>query len=470
MVKKNHNLDTFFKKKLTGYEAPEQKGNWQLLNHLLEERERRKRIAWRIFFGSLFLVFLFISYIIFVSSNKENNRVAVNNKNSGSVVPSASVADSTLNESSGNGKTPVNENNTAAEASAGNASENKNVAEASKNIVEAAQVNTKKMASKNTPAKQTNRAVQVAKMENQRKPAPANSKNEKLPSNANVDVNLSKKESVIPSNKNAKAEEKEITTPEIARNDIDNVGVEDSAIAAQPVAEISVPDTVAVNAPKDSAAKNSVSDTSKARSKTLSVPFFNVHAGLNLYRTQSQSLSDERHVSPLVGIELMYPLSQHFSAGVGAIYSLQAGYHLSDTSTQVTYFLEKNVSQQVILIRKQHKVYVPLTLYYHVSDRHVISCGVQWSYLVNTVGDYSEIKTTSGNTTQSKRDNVKGYMDGIKSSALSLSVGYRFSLSKKFDISARAIQDVSDSYTPQYFYGVNASPSWSLLTFLSVKF
>jgi len=86
------------------------------------------------------------------------------------------------------------------------------------------------------------------------------------------------------------------------------------------------------------------------------------------------------------------------------------------------------------------------------------------------VGDYYETETMSGTTTQSQKGNVKGYMDGIKPSAFSLSVGYKFSLSKRFDISMRATQDLSDSYTSQYFSGVNTAPTWSLQTFVSIKF
>src|SRR6185295_18826278 len=115
------------------------------------------------------------------------------------------------------------------------------------------------------------------------------------------------------------------------------------------VAETSAPlpdSTVAVNTSPDSVAKDELKDSTIAKNKNQNhnVAFFNVQAELNLYHTQSQTLSDERHVSPLVGFELMYPLSQHFSAGLGMIYSLQGGYHLSDTATQVTFFLEKNVS------------------------------------------------------------------------------------------------------------------------------
>jgi hypothetical protein len=468
MAKKN-NLDNFFREKLSGYETPERKGNWQLLNHLLEERERRRRMAWRIFFGSLFLVFLFVGYMIFIPGNKENKSVAVSSKNPGSATPAASVTKPAQNESSSNATTSAIENNTTAKASAGNSSENenKNVTVTPKNIAEAVPDNNQKATEKSTTAKQRKNIVQVTKRKKEKAAVAAN-KNKEHSTPANVDLNLSKKEDVTSPNVNIKAGEEKITTPEAAVNNI-SAEAKDSAVANQPVAEASVPDSV-VNAPADTLPKVAIKDSSKTKNNNSNVAFLNIHAGLNLYRTQSQTLSDERHISPLVGIELMYPLSQRFSAGVGAVYSLQAGYHLSDTSTQVTYFLEKNVSQQVILIRKQHRLYVPLTLYYNLSDKHTVSCGVQWSYLVNTVGDYTESQTTLGTTTQSKKDNVKGYMDGIKSSAVSLSVGYRYSLSKRFDISVRAVQDLSDSYIPQYFYGVNIDPSWSLQTFVSVKF
>src|SRR5689334_19788344 len=136
-----NNLDHFFREQLTDYEAVERKGNWQLMNHLLDARERRRKMAWRLFFGSLFLVFLFVGYMVFIPGSKENKNAAVKSENPGAAAPSASVVNSTGSENNSTAKTSVNENNIAEKASAANSSENenKNVTTAPKNIVEAAQ-------------------------------------------------------------------------------------------------------------------------------------------------------------------------------------------------------------------------------------------------------------------------------------------------------------------------------------------
>lgn len=152
------------------------------------------------------------------------------------------------------------------------------------------------------------------------------------------------------------------------------------------------------------------------------------------------------------------------------MYSLQGGYNLNDTVRQESYFLDKNVSQQSIQIYRLHKLYFPLTLYYTLAKRHSVLCAIQASYLVNTNGNYSEINTISGVTTGSQKNNVKGYMDGIKSTNISLSLGYKFSLSKRFGLSARFTRELTGSYSKEFFYGVNTKPTSSLQAFLLVKF
>src|ERR1044072_4388181 len=158
MAKKNLNMDNFFRKKLSGYEAPELKGNWQLLNHLLDARERRKRMAWKIFFGSLFLVCLLVGYFIFTPGNREGQQITANNKNSGSPISSAPVSDSIQNHTSGTIKTSSNENKITENAPT-NSIGNKDGDGIQKNIAENAQSNSVKTSTQKATAKQIQKAV-----------------------------------------------------------------------------------------------------------------------------------------------------------------------------------------------------------------------------------------------------------------------------------------------------------------------
>jgi hypothetical protein len=241
--------------------------------------------------------------------------------------------------------------------------------------------------------------------------------------------------------------------------------VKDSTAKDSLVAQAAQKDSVKTDSLKTTSVKDSVKMYGSGHGFGI-----NLFAGVNLYRTQSLSLIDERNVSPMIGMEVIHSISRHFEVGLGTWYSLQGGYNLADTSMQVSYFLEKNVAQHIILIHKQHRLYVPLTLYYTISDKHAVSGGILWSYLVNTVGNYYEMSDIAGSQSESQKDNVKGYMDGIKSSAFSFAAGYRYSLSKRFDLSLRIIEDLTGSYTKEYFNGVNTAPSWSMQTFVSIKF
>ena len=43
MKNKHSDLDSLFRKNIPDYEFSERKGNWELLNHLLKEQQRKKK-------------------------------------------------------------------------------------------------------------------------------------------------------------------------------------------------------------------------------------------------------------------------------------------------------------------------------------------------------------------------------------------------------------------------------------------
>ncbi|MBA2515157.1 MAG: outer membrane beta-barrel protein, partial [Solirubrobacterales bacterium] len=217
---------------------------------------------------------------------------------------------------------------------------------------------------------------------------------------------------------------------------------------------------------------DTVSDVAAKEEIPMQTDFlnWNVYAGINIYNATNTSLFSQQNISPIIGLEFMYSISPHFNVGLGSLYTLQGGYQLSDTATQETYFLDKNVSQEIIQIRQLHKLYFPLTLYYSIAKRHTVSAAVQLSSLLNTNGDYTEINKISDHTTFTQINDVKGYTDGIKPINVAVSLGYKFLLSTNFDLSARITQELKDSYTSGYFYGAASKPSLSFQTFLIVKF
>jgi hypothetical protein len=78
MAKNNHNLDNFFREKLSGYESPGKTGNWQLMNHLLEEKHRRRKMLKRFFLGMVLLVAVLSSYFIFIPGRDKSKNLASN--------------------------------------------------------------------------------------------------------------------------------------------------------------------------------------------------------------------------------------------------------------------------------------------------------------------------------------------------------------------------------------------------------
>lgn len=229
--------------------------------------------------------------------------------------------------------------------------------------------------------------------------------------------------------------------------------------------------------PKDTTDKNKsilpqVQNTSKSKEMIPTGTIFlntNFYAGLNIYSTSNASLRNQENVSPIVGLEFTYPIAKSFIAGLAGLYSSQGGYHLHDTATTETYFLDKNVSQQTIEIHRLHKLYFPFTLYYTIAERHSIIGAIQLSYLVNTSSNYTEINKTSGYVTETKKNNVSGYMDGINSTNISYSLGYKYSISKRLGLSTRITRELTDDYNKDHFKEIYPKSSFSFQTFLIIK-
>src|SRR4051812_21789519 len=95
MANKHQNLDNFFKEKLSGYEAPEKKGNWRLMNHLLDAHERRRKIVRGLLILSSFLVIIISTVFVVIPRSEKNKNANDNNKSNHSlIVPAPPAAQS----------------------------------------------------------------------------------------------------------------------------------------------------------------------------------------------------------------------------------------------------------------------------------------------------------------------------------------------------------------------------------------
>ncbi len=463
MAKQRPDFDGFFRENISEYELSKEKGNWKLLNHLLDEKERRKKNRLLLLF--IFSLFLLLSAGLFLVLPSQEMK-----ENAGTTIKSNAVAHSSEVPSS---------------------SEKENI-RASGNVVPS---------EKNKKGHGTDYNVQLKRNEKSPSTTEGRRENQLIVQKEDGEIarSVNKTEAPVP----------EMIPLDIISTKPGSLAVHDSGETILPEIKIyervvvtpsqiwkedsSTPNAVTIEAVNKSsfvydslsaksagndsldviANNNSSSDTttlkqiSSAKTRFLNL---NLFAGINIYSAANVSLSKAQNISPLIGLEFQHLITPHFSIGLGGFYSPQGGYHLSDTARKVSYFLDENVSQQTIQIQRLHKLYFPLILYYALSARHSVSAGVQLSYLINTVGDYADLIKVSGSTTASQKNNVRGYMDGIKSTNVSLSLGYKFSFTKRFDLSARISRELSPSYTTEYFYGVSTTPCWSLHTFLIARF
>lgn len=417
MAQKRQNIDNFFRENLSGFELSENKGNWELINQLLIEQERKnKKRKWLLFF------FIFNLNIIIVILS------------SGLLIlmPDAELKDNTNNTIEPSNTFTTTENNSF-----------KNESYKSKTIPSNNDENT------------NSKSLHVIKSENY----------------------LIKSQPKIALNDSDKTVIQDIKSSEFFLIDHSQTGdsINSNTIAQEAVIQDSIlpgiksgsNDSISVlweNIPAVN--KVLLKEAITAKTEFLN---FNLYAGINIYNT-CYAFKNQQNISPLFGLELMRQVSQKFAIGLSGMYSLQGGYHLNDTAIMETYFLDKNVSQQTIQIHQLHKLYFPLTFYYTIAKKHSVLGAFQASYLLNTNGNYTEMNKTSEGTFESQKNNVNGYMDGIKSKNLAISLGYKYRVSKRFDFSTRLTRELTESYTKGYFYGVNTKPSWSIQTFFILKF
>ncbi len=458
-MKKSHlDLDNLFRKNISDYELTERQGNWELLNHLLNEKEKKKKNKWVIiFFFSLFLI-IFSCVLIFLPLEENKYNTNVNGETAKTEIHSSST-----NNLSGNENIYLKKNN-----------------KPQKNESEKIKKNNSEQITheKRFPLHEEKNSKQNLTVTN--KNSVKSHHSNKAPSvntNHKIDFEHQLNLTVPDSNKSVFLKKEILSFPEfpiMENSDSQLISLINHQTTNENLIEHdSLNNKTNVDSLNVTGINNLLNDTVTSNENHLVNKRFlklNFCFGINLYNTGGGTHANEEHISPIVGLEFYHSLSRNFNVGFSSLYSFQSGYHLSDTASVENYFLDKNISLQTIQIHQLQKLYFPLTLYYTVAPKHIISTGIQWSYLLNTRGDFSETVKISGVTSESKTNNVTGYMDGIKSNNIAVSLGYKFSLSKKFDWQTRITRELSDSYNKEHFYGINSKPLSSFQTYLIVKF
>jgi hypothetical protein len=490
MEKKRNGLDNYFRENLSDFELSEKKANWELLDHLLNEQQRKKkRRKWFLLFLSFFVIISSGLLMMLpdktvnktgkentepdlTSKSSSNDDIKVEKNNSDKIVRSDKIE--IVNDGDDNQQMKIEKHivNQEKEISFPDAGHNKKT-KSSNTIHENSNVSTDINSIKNNAST----LLPISKNENNNNTAELGKENDSLSKVESKDITAL----TIDDESNKKSTEnetsKETSSQDLILNDSsENKDNGEFDVTQSELKNSIKPDLLQIRS--EDSTKQSLNNVSQdsvqaIKQATRNLLGFNFYAGMNMYNT-SHEFTNHKHLSPIVGIEFIHFIDSNFSIGLASLYSLQGGYHLSDTTTSIqeTYFLDRSedIHQQSILVNQLHQLYFPLTLYYKIAERHSVVCAFQLSYLINTSGIYTESNTISGIKSVMQENNKKGYMDGIKSTVFSVSIGYKYSLSKRFDLSARVSRELTESVEQEYFYGVNTNPSWSLQTFLIVKF
>ncbi len=498
MAKKRQDLDKLFRENLSDYELSGRQGNWDLLSHLLTEQERKRKNRRWLFFFFLFAVLVAGSWIVIHTNEQASNTVieqisSSNSENTDQTIP-----------------TPLMRNEPGPDSSK---MEHHNQNLDSNNTIQPVS----SLSSKKTlPEHQINKSAKSApsnfKQNFPKKKLKAEGLHTNLNAQGNTETTQPEPVSLHTQIYDSETERLKQSQPYIQSRpsvitDLSQPEILNQIpVSATPTESISDTEVEALIGDTDSSAiqqnnqptiqsEKTISDmvmsevikldsfgfiivdstliTSSNPEEILPVfqefKHFNIQAGVNLYQT-SDVWINELQAAPAFGMEYRYPISPKWIVGVGAGYSPEGGYHLHDTATQETYFFDHIISQQAIQIKKLHKFYFPLSVYYQLSPKHSLAAGPQLTYLLNTSSDYSEIQHTTTSNMTSTESNVKGYMDGLKPITLGITLGYRYKITNRFDASARYTQQITSAYINEYFDGINTKPSGSVQFLIHYNF
>ncbi|HKR05294.1 MAG TPA: hypothetical protein VJY62_11735 [Bacteroidia bacterium] len=456
MEKKRKDLDNFLKENLSDFVLSKKKGDWELLNHLLIEQKRKKKNRKQLLFIFCFLIILTSVVFLLLPVEKPRN-FSHKHKVAASTIPAKE--NNSFKNGTDNSTETIPSNKNKIDGGAVNdihqiKLENKSTASEKKNSV----IHSKMKDVVLYPGNEQNPRTEVS--------TPAKTEIALTIPHSNLHFSDSDK-TIFQETKNAESFAPGDLQDTVSLNNLSQQTTNQSLIVSDSLNLKAVnSDSLAVITKNNLPTDSSISKELIAKTNFF---YLNFYAGANIYTTSSE-FTNQENIAPLTGLEVTHPLASGFIIGLTGLYSFQGGYHLGDTVTKESYFFDKNVWKKTIHIHQLHKLYFPLTFYYALAKKHSILSAIQLSYLLNTNGNSTEMHHSSAGDSETQKNNVKGYMDGIKSTTLNVSLGYQYRMSKRFDVSSRITRELTEGYTKGYFYGVNTKPAWSFQTFLIVKF
>lgn len=483
MVNKRKNIDQLFRDNLSDYELPNHTGSWDTLHELILHQDRKKkkrRWIFLIFFVSIMLGSL---WMFFMPKNKlelSNAQSTIENKASHALKAPGeskknSLSESTLSESSSNHLLHSPDSAAGIISVDSISQQNTRIKDFNKQVKKI-QPKTKTLQKTDEKFSQIHRIVEGTGILK-------DSSNDHFSSHSKpTDLTDTITGSSLSKTPDVSAKSTSLLSNEINQQ---NDSIQNPILMAKQ-ADISVHITVndadqELDTPlRNPAIIDSLSSTKDSVSIGINIPeqilpgrtafkHFNISVGANLFQT-SQNFEEEIKVAPNIGFGYSQPIKLRWIVSIGIVYAPQSGYVLMDTAQQETYFFDHIVSQQAIQIHRLHKLYFPVTVNYSFSKKISMLTGLQMSYLLNTSGDYSEVKYTSSSYDENNKTNVKGYMDGITPFNVGIALGYNYRFSDKLYWSTRFARDMFGSYTKDYFYGVDSGPQWSVFTQIHFNF
>ena len=445
-------FDKYLRDNISDMELFKKEGNWDLMNGLIEKQEKKNKNRKLILLS--FLIIGLISLGSFYLLNKDSVKYVNYNKKSSEITTVITENFSPNNNAKSTHKTPNNLNKT--EGKALNNSTVKQLQKNTKNsyTLQSIEAKPEYIKKKNTAGNSINGAFNNA-------------------GSSNPFKQESLKNNVVFSASNNEIETNKETSFKVNAPQIDSSVFSDyrSAILTKNI-EVRDSNTLSIKIP-DTNKTLLISQTDTIIKPKNITPQknlgLNIYAGINIYST-SYSFKEQWNLSPIIGAELRYNLNRFFDFGIAVLYTEESGYHLTDTVIRESYFLDKYTAEQSIQINQLIKLYIPVTIYYKLTQNQSILLALQLNYLLNSIGNYREINETSSSYSEFQKDNIKGFVDGIKPYNMAISFGYKLRLSNRFDISIRANKDLATPFIKDYFHGIQNQASWSFQTCIIAKF
>jgi hypothetical protein len=425
MAPKNYNLDDIFRKKLDA-ESADDKISWEEMNDLLEKEEKKKKRRFIWFFSILTGLILSAGlYFTFKKDTKSNSVSSIEKTKS---FEKPVTTDAKVNISTADIKEEKQDKAVTDSFNKLNHHNQNSVNQKSAGPItsltygqESKTNNYKNVTGRSKPENVSTYSAYAVDKANQ---------NTEFPGSENFKTNDSLEDKTGDFLNKLSEEEQ---TPDSVNNISPEVNSVDS-LKAKPNSgqAFQVRDSVL----SDSAKENIL----KQRQRPWSAY---VTAGVGYYFTAES-------VSPKVGAAVEKKFNEKISMNFSIYYSEIGGLYLKDSSEIISYFLDKNVSKESVVIEKVNVLNVPVSIQFHASPKNSFMLGVNFYYLLDSRSSYV-FSDESQSESIKNDDNAKGYMDGLRQFNFAIEGGYMFSFSQKINAGIIYQRSITNPIDEDYF-------------------